>query len=53
MNDSSPDKDTTALVLECYARGYSTRQAAERAGVNTQTVERIVGEAIAAQNRPA
>ncbi|MCO6381977.1 hypothetical protein [Oceanicola sp. 502str15] len=43
-------QQTIAQVLECYARGYSSQQAADSAGVDLATVNRILGDAIDAQD---
>ncbi|QDC09625.1 helix-turn-helix domain-containing protein [Oceanicola sp. D3] len=47
-----PTKEVTARVLECYARGYSSQQAADHVGVDLATVNKIVADAISEQEGP-
>lgn len=56
MNDKAMegvDREMICEVLNSYARGASTEQCAQSAGVDTDTAYQIIADAIAAAQNPA
>ncbi|WP_417244508.1 hypothetical protein [Celeribacter sp.] len=56
MNDQvmkGVDRETIREVLNSYARGASTEQCAESAGVDVAIADKIIVDAIAAAQNPA
>ncbi len=47
------DRETIREVLNSYARGASTEQCAESAGVDVAIADKIIAGAIAAAHSPA